>query len=1006
MLELLDLDSATSNLVPVTSTEFFSGKTKVFHSDGLFSESIFGPVDSPDRSNNYSFIELYTNVLHPALHPIIRRLDKRILEAMSGEKKYTIEQNGILKADDSGELDGMTSVVKNFDKITFRGGNKTRDDLIKLIDHYKKAKQIFIDKTLVIPPPYREIVIHDSGEVTIQPLNDYYLNILKLSTQMSSMKSGTVFDLLSYRMQIYVNDMYEFLMAKMSKKSGLLRSHMLGKRVDFSARAVIVGGAAELKPNEIGVPFKLLVKLFEPFILFELLNSGRTPKELLAREMDAFNGSKLSSLSLRKLFIGIYKHDDIPDALYNLLSEAVERAIKGKIVIAKRDPALHAESVQAFYPKLIEGNAIKLAPLKTGAFNADFDGDQMALYVPVTRQAMEEAKDKMMVSISKDGNGRLSDEFDKDVVIGTYTLTQKPTTPSRIVTIKSPDDAFDRHIYDKVRLGGITTTAGRVIFNQTLPNKIPFVNEPVGKKKLAELANDIFNMLGQDAYWEFADKVVKVAFKYGTLASPTFGLNDLVLPPSITSVKKKVETATPQEATDLLNAAEKKMEKYLVDNQTNLGVMGEAGALKGGYKQTRQILVSKGLIQDTEGNVMPPIAESYAEGFKNKDFFMSGAGTRKGISDRVLNTADTGYLSRQLVYALQRVEADPRLYDCKTKKFFRLNVTKDIAKRLTGRYLIVNGKPMPISNPDQYIGKTIPLKSPLYCRSKSICSTCYGNLLERNRTPFVGILAAQVFGERSTQLIMQTFHTGGAVNVNTVDILKATEVTFSKKEMVSFQKQFMQKGNDLIAKVNGKLIIHKSQYIDLRKDIVVNKTLIELAYGYFTLISQDGHTYDVTIDSPTIINLKGKQFKDSPEKTEILFSANEPVCTCPPQTDNFADQVKQVKHLLSGKKPWKSGDHYCMKLYSEFTKNSINADMVHFEILASHLLRDRGNPSYPARMNDHYDAIVVNLKNIPALESWLSALSFEDPNKSITAGLMYDRDTQESILEKVVNGNL
>jgi len=280
--------------------------------------------------------------------------------------------------------------------------------------------------------------------------------------------------------------------------------------------------------------------------------------------------------------------------------------------------------------------------------------------------------------------------------------------------------------------------------------------------------------------------------------------------------------------------------------------------------------------------------------------------------------------------------------------------------------------------------------------------------LEKNKTPYVGILAAQVFGERSSQLIMRTFHTGGAVKVNTVDIFNATKATFTAKEMVEFKKRYSQQGNDLISNSNGKIRIIKSQYVNLNEDIIFDKktNTLNLAYGYFELESEGGEKYDVTIDSPTIIKLDNKQFKDSNDQTEILFGKGDSICECPPQSDNFLDLVKQVKHLLSGKKPWRSPDHYCMKLYGEFTKNPIDADMVHFEVLASHLLRDAGNPSYPARLNPNYNATVVNLKNIPALESWLSALSFEDPNKAITMGLMYNRDNKESVLEKIVNGKL
>lgn len=1005
MLKLMDLDDVTKNLVPVTSTEYFAGKTQSFHPDGLFSEKIFGPVDSPDRKNTYSFIELNTTVFHPALFPVIRRLEQKLLVAMSGEKNYSLNDDGVLVGDENGNISGMTAVIKNFNKIKFRGGTKDREDLIQLIEGYKRKNLVFLDKTLVIPPTYRDITIHDSGEITVQPLNDYYLNILRLSLQLRSIRSGTVYDLLSYKMFNLVKELYDYIISKMAKKTGLLRGNMLGKRVDFSARAVIVGAASELKPNELGIPFKILVKLFEPFILHDILNSGIAPKEEISSELEKYNGSKLSALSLRKLFIGIYKHDEIPERLENLLKESIERAVEGKVVIAKRDPSLHAESVQAFYPRLIEGNAIKICPTKCSAFNADFDGDQMALYVPITRQAIEEAKDKLMVSMSKDGGGEVADSFDKDVAIGTYVLTQNPPKKSRsVVQIKSAEEAFELNIYDSVKFGGINTTAGRVIFNQALPEDMKFINKPIDKKMLSKLADVIHNKYGKEEFSEYTQKVLKLAFKYGTLASPSFSMDDFEIPNDVKELKKQIPGQPPEEVTNILNKAEKRLEEDFTSRGTNIGVIGEAGGLKG-WGQTRQILVSKGLTQDNEGKVQDPIAESYVEGFNSKDFFKTGAGTRKGISDRVLNTADTGYLSRQLVYALQRVEADPTRYDCGTKKFFKLKVTKDIAHRLYGRYMLVQGKPKEIKDPDKLIGKVIPLKSPLYCLTPKVCKTCYGKLLERNRTLFVGILAAQIIGERGTQLIMRTFHTGGAVSVNTVNVSEVLSSTYKQSELDTFNKLFTQKGIDIHSNVDGYIEIDKKEFLNPKKDITVKDGQIRLEYGYFT-IKNSSYNFPITIDAETIVYYGEGNIEENENKIIVKFNSTSKVFTVSPVTDSFSDKMRDVQHLFSGKKPWRSADHFCMKIFDQYAKDAKSADLIHFEILASNLLRDSRNPSYPARLNKDYSAIIMNIKQIPALESWLSALSFEDPNKSITTGLTYDRDQSESVLEKIVNGSL
>jgi hypothetical protein len=448
----------------------------------------------------------------------------------------------------------------------------------------------------------------------------------------------------------------------------------------------------------------------------------------------------------------------------------------------------------------------------------------------------------------------------------------------------------------------------------------------------------------------------------------------------------------------------KKLQVYLEKKGTNIGKLGEAGSLKGGYNQARQILVAKGLIADNMGNILPAIKESYSEGLPPKSFFTSGAGSRRGIADRVLNTAETGYLSRQLVYALQRVEADPVNYNCGTKRAFNLKVTSDIARRLKGRYYLDRvGKPIPL-DADKAIGKIIPLKSPLYCLSPKICKTCYGQLLDRNKTPFVGVLAAQIFGERGTQMIMKTFHSGGAVSVNRVDIIKEISDPLTDSDILYVNKIFKQSDNDLYSKVDGKIIIKKSVFLN-DKDYKVHSDRIDFEYGYFEIKTSD-KLIDVSLDYKCSIPLNSSFKMHQDDELIIIDYTPGKILNVPPSTDSFLDKVKIIKHFLSGKKPWKTADHFTMKLYDNYKELSKSADMVHFEVFASQLLRDKNNPSYPARLNSNYEPIVGSLKRIPSLESWLSALSFEDPNHAITTGLMYDREHRESVLEKIVNGTL
>jgi len=635
-----------------------------------------------------------------------------------------------------------------------------------------------------------------------------------------------------------------------------------------------------------------------------------------------------------------------------------------------------------------------------------FIQDTMTLYTPVTKEAIEEAKDKMLTSKSPKGLHSLTEDFSKDVVVGIYTLTKDSVNTIQPILVRSDDDVNDLDIYDRVKYNGISTTAGRIIFNRGLPEKYPFLNESINKKKVNSLAKEIFETYDKDEYIRFCHNMVSIGMKYFTVASPSFTMDDMKIPPSIIKLKAKLKLAkTPEEAHNIIEEMERLLEEYLIKSGSNLGLIGEAGGLKGGnYGQVRQILVAKGLIQDTEGNPMAPIAASYSDGLQSKEYFDSGIGSRSGIVDRVINTADTGYLSRQLVSVLQRVEADPGIKDCGTTRTVKMNVTPDIAKRLEGRSLVTDDGKVERFNPKDYIGKEINLRSPVYCTSTRICYTCYGDLLYRNKTHYVGVLAGHLLGEPLTQSIMRTFHSGGSISMSSLDVLAEMSKSMTSDKSGKLRDMLIQKESDIYCKTEGTMVLDRNNYLDDKNDIEVGETELKLKYGYFTL-NIGGETIEVTLDKEMYIPLKDKEIEIVEPKLTIKFPVNSLIFSIPPQAEAFKNQVKMVKMLLSGKQPWKNGDHFLMKLY-DFYESLIDADMVHLEILASNLLRDKGNPSHPARLNKNYQPIVVGMKSIPALESWLQSINFEDINKSITQGLLYDRPEQETILERITSGNL
>jgi DNA-directed RNA polymerase subunit beta' len=310
---------------------------------------------------------------------------------------------------------------------------------------------------------------------------------------------------------------------------------------------------------------------------------------------------------------------------------------------------------------------------------------------------------------------------------------------------------------------------GKAIFNSVFPPDFEFINKTVNGGMVNSLIPIIIERYGQEKAEEVFSKLEKLGFKFVTLIAPSFDLRDLSMPPEIDNIKKKLESATPEEGFKLVEEAQGVMKKRL--EGTGIKDLVDSGASKG-WDQPSQILVEKGVTADPKGRVLDPIASSFADGLKPTEYFKASSGARKGMVDRALNTATTGYLTRKLVYLMNSVEADPRLKDCKTKRTLTLRLSKDYISRLAGRYILKVGRPTLFKAEDYKAGDVINLRSPVYCTSKKICHTCYGELLKRHKTPYIGVLAGSSIGERGTQLIMRTFHTGGAATMAKHDIFQ------------------------------------------------------------------------------------------------------------------------------------------------------------------------------------------------------------------------------------------
>lgn len=765
MLKLLNPTTFSKNLKPVTSM-IYTTKTGDFHEDGLFSEAIFGAEGSPDRRQIFAYIDLYGYVIHPSAYRFLMQLDRRIEKFISTEESFSLDEDSRLQIDPKG-VTGLKEFMKMFPKIQFRGETELRDKMIKFIKKETRRDTIFINRIPVIPPDLRPALRTEDGNWMIDSLNDVYISIMRRATQLRSSGSGPLYDLLNYALQMAVVDHDNYIKSKVGKKHGIIREQMLGKRIDFSGRAVITPDP-NLKVNEVGVPLRLAISLFEPFIMHRLLYSGRVDKELLANGVKEFTGMELSVEGVKRIFKAIKEGDKLPEGLYELFFEQTEIAMMGRVVVVKRDPVLHTQSYLAYNPVLHRGDTLLMSTTQVGVHNADFDGDTMAIYHPLTDEAQNEARSRMM----KVTSGTSSKEFifglSKEMWAGLYTMSKDKKPKGSPIAVSNEDikNATDPFIAVKYR--GQNTTMGKAVLNSCFPTDMPFINEQSSKKLVGAMIEKVYLKHGPEVTKKVVDNLKEQGFKWATIMAPSMNLDSFILPASVLKIKEQLKTANAEEAQELIDKAKGILQKHLDDS--GFGDLANSGSTKG-WGQPMQILVAKGVIADPDGNVLDPISGSFADGLSNREYFDASQGARKGIIDRVINTADTGYMARKLAYLLNTVELDKMLKDCKTTRTLDIKLDDVLIKRFEGRYVIKNGKLMEFKDAKFKPGDIVSLRSPIFCESPKICHTCYGRLLERHNTPYVGILAAQIIGERGTQLIMKTFHTGGAVSLIKRDMI-------------------------------------------------------------------------------------------------------------------------------------------------------------------------------------------------------------------------------------------
>ena len=717
--------------------------------------------------------------------------------------------------------------LKTIDNPNIRKKMTRRLKLLRgMIKSNIRPEWMIMDILPVIPPALRPMVQLDGGRFATADLNDLYRRVINRNNRLKHLLELHAPEVITKNEKRMLQEAVDALidgsmrrsqtmvaastgqkralksLADMLKgKTGRFRQNLLGKRVDYSGRSVIVIGP-NLNIDQCGLPKHMALELFKPFVVHRLIHSG------LAQNIKS---------------AGRLIKQQIPEVW-----QALEDAIKDKLVLLNRAPTLHRLSVQAFKPSLIEGKAITIPALPISAFNADFDGDQMAVHLPLTNEAQKEARDLMLSShgILKPSNGEPVAAPSKDIVFGCFYLSQMDDGLTGEGKLFSTEEeafiAYENGFVDlrakiKVRVGRpleegeksehgfIETTIGRIIFNQSLPESLPFINRNLVKSYLQHLESDILDKLGEEATVKFLNAVKDLGFHYATLSGVSFSHFDLH---DVPEKKQLLEEADKQvdegrrlydqgllteyerksKAIEIWTDVKSRLEKLVKQKFSKndpVSILVESGT-RGSWATINQLAGMRGLFTNPNNELIElPVKGSFKEGLNVLEYFISTHGARKGLVDTALNTAQAGYLTRRLVDVSQDVVV--REKDCKDKEGYIMHNAdgkefgEPLGKRIKGRVLleeIQDAKGEVLAKKGTLVDKhlaeqinglnleKIKIRSLLTCKAKDgVCQYCYGYDLSKNRLvnlgEAVGIVTAQAIGEPGTQLTMRTFHTGG-----------------------------------------------------------------------------------------------------------------------------------------------------------------------------------------------------------------------------------------------------
>ena len=767
-------------------------------------------------------------------------------------------------------------------------GQKKALKNLRILEAFKKSKNrpewMILEVLPVIPPDLRPLVPLDGGRFATSDLNDLYRRVINRNNRLKKLIELKAPEIIIRNEKRMLQEAVDALLDNgrhgrpvlgpgnrplkslsdmLKGKQGRFRQNLLGKRVDYSGRSVIVIGP-ELKLHQCGLPKSMALELFEPFIIRKL------------KERGFVHTIKSAKRIVEKARLEVW--------------DILDEVIKDHPVLLNRAPTLHRLGIQAFQPVLIEGKSIKIHPLVCSAFNADFDGDQMAVHVPLSLESQMESRLIMLSTnnIFSPANGKPLATPSQDIVLGCYYLTKEKLrlgTYERVFSCE--DEVLLAYADNEIPLQGkikvkinkevIHTTAGRIIFNQLLPKEMPFVNEAMNKSRLSKVISNCYRMFGLHQTVLLLDKLKEIGFELATVAGISISVEEIRIPPQKQQILKKAKEEVLDVENQYKNGLITDGERYnkiidiwtkatdkianlifeLLDPFNPIFMMADSGA-RGSQQQIRQLAGIRGLMAKPSGEIIEsPITANFREGLTVLEYFISTHGARKGLADTALKTADSGYLTRRLIDVAQDVIVTEE--DCGTLNGILIGaiiegdeVVVPLRERIVGRValdnivdvvsdkVIVEAAQEITEEKAEQIEKAgiekIRIRSVLTCDAKrGVCIKCYGRNLAIGRLvelgEAVGIIAAQSIGEPGTQLTMRTFHIGGTAS-------RVVEQSFIKSKHKGLVKYFNLKtmetakgGEYLVLSRNGQVAICDDSERELERHVVPSGAIISVGEG-------------------------------------------------------------------------------------------------------------------------------------------------------------------------------